>query len=229
MTIPGPHAGLSDTNKLAIETGNQPTEGWSGRIAAVVSSIALAFSAWSLWETSLRAPDLRVFIPPVIHYAAPYNNSNFEMVSIPITVINDGARTGTVLSMELEVTDPRTQQTKRFYAADMGRWSMERTRSQAYAHFAPFAMAGRASKTETILFYTRGEAEKPEQLIKEVGVYQFRLKFDVAEVDDFGWLDRVWKRTEPTLTFERSLRFYDARSFQTGTIPMDAKDWKMGK
>lgn len=229
MTTPGPSSSLTDTNQIAIDSASRPGDGWSGRIAAVVSSVALAFSAWSLWETSLRAPDVRVFIPPVIHYAAPYNNSNFEMVSLPVTLINDGARTGTVLSMELEVTDPRTKLTKRFYAADIGRWSMERTRTQAYAHFAPLALAGRTSKTENVLFYTRGEAEKPEQLIREVGAYQFKLSLDIAEVDDFGWLDRIWKRTDPSLTFERSLRFYDARSFQTTTIPMDAKDWKTAK
>jgi hypothetical protein len=134
-----------------------------------------------------------------------------------------------VLSMDLEVTDPRTKQTKRFYAADIGRWSMERTKALSYQHFAPFALAGRTSKTETILFYTRGDAEKPEQLIKEVAAYQFKLNLDIAEVDDFGWLDRLWKRTDPTLIFERSLRFYDARAFQAGTIPMDAKDWKVSK
>jgi hypothetical protein len=150
-------------------------------------------------------------------------------VSLPVTLTNEGARTGTVLSMDLEITDPRTKQTKRFYAADIGRWSMERTRTNAYAHFAPFALAGRTSKTETILFYTRGDTEKPEQLIKEVGTYEFKLTLDIAEVDDFGWLDRLWRRADPVIRFERSLRFFDARAFQTGTIPMDAKDWKTSK
>ncbi len=214
------------SGQLAIDAATQAGGGWGGQIAAVVSAVALAFSAYSLWETSLRAPDLRVFVPPVIHYSSPYQNSNFEMVSIPVTVTNEGARTGTVLAMDLEVTDPRTKETKRFYAADIGRWSMERTRSAAYQHFAPVALAGRTSKTETILFYPKGEAEKPQQVIRDVSTYAFKLTLDVAEVDDFGYFDRLWKRSEPTVRFERTVRFYDARSFQNGTIPLDAKDWK---
>jgi hypothetical protein len=222
MKLP-PHA---DHGQIAIDAASQPGDGWSGRIAAVVSAIALTFSAYSLWDTSLRAPDLRVFVPPVIHYSSPYQNSNFEMVSIPVTVTNEGARTGTVLAMDLDVTDPRTNETKRFYAADIGRWSMERTRSAAYQHFAPVALAGRTSKTETVLFYPKGEAEKPQQVIRDVSTYTFKLTLDVAEVDDFGFLDRFWKRREPTVRFERTLRFFDARAFQNGTIPLDAKDWK---
>jgi hypothetical protein len=214
------------SGQLAIDTATQAGDGWSGRIAAVVSAVALTFSAYSLWETSLRAPDLRIFVPPVIHYSSPYQNSNFEMVSIPVTITNEGARTGTVLAIDLDVTDPRTNETKRFYAADIGRWSMERTRAAAYQHFAPVALAGRTSKTETILFYPKGEAEKPQQVIREVAAYKFKLTIDVAEVDDFGPFDRFWKRTEPTVRFERVVRFFDARAFQNGTIPLDAKDWK---
>jgi hypothetical protein len=219
-------SGPRESGQLAIDAAAPVREGWSGFIAAVVSSVALAFSAYSLWETSLRAPDLRIFVPSVIHYSSPYQNSNFEMVSIPVTLSNEGARTGTVLAIDLDVTDPRTNETKRFYAADIGRWSMERTRSGAYQHFAPFALAGRSSRTETILFYPKGEAEKPQQLVKEAATYQFKLRLDVAEVDDFGFFDKLWKRGEPQVQFERTLRFWDARAFQNGTIPLDAKDWK---
>lgn len=215
-----------EPSQLAIDAVQPHREGWSAFIAAIVSAVALAFSAWSLWETSLRAPDLRVFVPAVMHYSSPYQNSNFEMISIPVTLTNEGARTGTVLAIDLDVTDPRTKETKRFYAADIGRWTMERTRSGAYQHFAPFSLAGRSSRTETLLFYPKGEDEKPQQMIKEVGSYQFKLRLDVAEVDDFGFLDKLWKRGEPTVEFERKLRFYDARAFQNGTIPLDAKDWK---
>ena len=178
----GAGGGLNDPtspNQLAQDTAS----GVDGnKIAAIVSAIALLFSAWSLWDTSLKKPELRVFVAPVVHYSSPYQNSNFEVLAVPVTVTNEGARTGTVLSMELAITDPRTNATKRFYAADFGRWSMERTRSNAYLPFAPISLAGRASRTETVLFYTRGEQEKPAQIIREPGAYHFNLNPAVASL-----------------------------------------------
>ena len=136
-----------------------------GKLAAVLSLVALLMSGYSLWETSLKQADVQIFVPPVIQYAAPYQNSNFEMIAVPVTLTNEGARTATILSMQLAVSDPRTKQTKHFYAADFGRWTMERTRSGAYEPFAPLSLAGRSSRTEQVLFYTRGDDQKPNQLI----------------------------------------------------------------
>lgn len=141
------------------------------------------------------------------------------MFAIPVTLTNEGARTGTVLSMELAVTDPRTQQTKRFYAADFGRWTMEKTRSGAYQPFAPMSLAGRTSRTETVLFYTQGDREKPNELVKETGAYSFALKLDLAEKGHFS------NAAEPLLSFDRELKFYDARAFDNATLPLYAKDW----
>lgn len=228
MPLLGRKFRIGDTND-PNEVAQQTAGGVDGnRIAAVVSAIALTFSAYSLWDTSLKQADVALFVPPVIQYAAPYNNntSNFEMIAIPVTFTNEGARTGTVLSMELAVTDPRTSQTKRFYAADFGRWSMERTRSGAYQPFAPLSLAGRSSRTESVLFYTRGDAEKPNQLIQDLGSYGFALSFELAEGDDFGALDRLFKSNPGVLTFERELKFYDARAFQNGTIPLYSSDWR---
>jgi hypothetical protein len=186
-----------------------------GKLAAVLSLFALLMSAYSLWETSLKQADVQIFVPPVIQYSAPYQNSNFEMIAVPVTLTNEGARTATVLSMELAVTDPRTKQTKRFYAADFGRWTMERTRTGAYEPFAPLSLAGRSSRTESVLFYTRGDDQKPAQLIEAVGPYTFELIFDVAE-----------NRSKPTVKFDRSLLYYDARAFTERTLPMYSADWQ---
>ncbi|WP_072377760.1 hypothetical protein [Hyphomicrobium sp. NDB2Meth4] len=193
--------------------GMSPLEG--GKFAAVLSAIALAISGYSLWETSLKQADVRIFVPPVVQYSAPYQNSNFEMIAVPVTMTNEGARTATILSMQLAVTDPRTQVTKHFYAADFGRWTMERTRTGAYEPFAPVSLAGRSSRTESVLFYTRGDGEKPAQLIEALGPYNFELTFDVAETKD-----------KPTVKFDRSLLYYDARAFNERTLPMYSADWQ---
>jgi len=186
-----------------------------GKFAAVLSAVALAFSGYSLWETSLKEADVRVFVPPVIQFSAPYQNSNFEVIAVPVTLANEGARTATVLSMELAATDPRTGATKKFYAADLGRWTMERTRSGAYEPFAPLSLPGRSSRTEQVLFYTRGEDQKPNELIREVGAYGFTLSLDVAESE-----------AKPSVNFERALLNYDARAFNEGTLPLYSADWR---
>ena len=189
-------------------------EGGGGKLAVSLSAIAMVFSGYSLWESSLKAADLHAFVPPVIHFAAPYQNTNFEVIAVPITLSNEGARTATVLSMELAVTDPRTKATKKFYAADFGRWTMERTRAGAYEPFAPSPLAGRSSRTESVLFYTRGEDQKPNELFRAAGPYSFTLSLDVAESKD-----------KPSVTFERALLNYDARAFNEGTLPLYSSDW----
>jgi len=215
----GRRGGVGDPAEIATQ-GLAGLEG--GRLAAILSGVALAFSGYSLWETSLKHADVRVFVPPVIQYSAPYQNSNFEMIAIPVTLTNEGARTGTVLSMELAVTDPRGNATKRFYAADFGRWTMERTRSGAYEPFAPISLAGRESRALSVLFYTRGEEEKPAQLIRDTGPYNFELTLEQAESGGLG----LAPGAAPKVAFARELRFYDARAFNNGTLPMYSSDWR---
>lgn len=189
-------------------------------VATTFSAAAVLFSAYSLWESRLKQSDLRVFVPAVIEYSAPYQNSNFEAIIIPITISNEGARTGTVLSLELDVTDPKTNKTKRFYAANFGRWTMERTRSGAYQPFAPIALAGYSSRTEAVQFYTRGDDEQPPYVIREPQVYGFAMTLrDVAND----------QRAPLTLSFERELRYFDARAFTNGTLWLYPKDWHAPK
>jgi hypothetical protein len=201
------------------ESGN--SSGISSRsFSAAISALALAFSGYSLWDSSLKAPDIKIFVPPVIQFSAPYNNSNFEVIEVPVTLLNDGGRTGTVMSMELEATNTKTNETKHFYAANFGRWSMEKARSLAFDAFAPIPLPGKASKTETVLFFTDGAKEKPDQLIRDPGVYKFRLVLDKAEVNDFGPLDKFFHHGPAEVTFAMELRGYDARAFNVGTLPL---------
>jgi len=202
--------------KIDSEPSERKRSAATGWVTTVFSAVALLFSAYSLWESRLKQSDLRVFVPAVIEYSSPYQNSNFEAIVIPVTISNEGARTGTVLSLELDVTDPKTNQTKRFYAANFGRWTMERTRNSDYQPFAPIALAGYTSRTETVQFYTRGEEEKPPQMIRQPQAYRFLLTLrDVANA----------QRGPTTVSFERELRDYDARVFNKGTLWLTPNDW----
>lgn len=207
----------TDPNDLASQAAGRSGD-W---ITASVSAVALLFSGYSLWESSLKDPDLKIFVPPVIQFAAPYQNSNMEIVAIPVTITNEGARTGTVLSMELKVKNLKSGEEKRFYAADFGRWTMEKARAFAFQPFAPISLAGNASRTESVLFYTRGDEEKVQELIRDLGAYQFTLTVEQAEEGNI-----LGQGKPPSVTFERELRWFDARSFQNGTIPLYAKDWR---
>lgn len=219
----------SSPNEIAIDAARS---GAGGRITALVSALALAFSGYSLWDSSLKAPDIKVFVPPQAQYGSPYQNSNFEVFAIPMTLLNDGGRSGTILSIGLEATSVKTGETKRFISSEFGRWSAERNRASASQPFAPIALAGKASRTETVLFFPRSDEEKPLQIVgTERGQYRFRLVLDEAEVDDLGPLDRLWKRGPTAVSFEMELRYYDARAFTSGsgTLPLHSTTGRSAK
>jgi hypothetical protein len=90
--------------------------------------------------------------------------------------------------MDLAATDPRTNETKHFYRADFGRWTLERTRSSAYQPFALISLAGHSSRTDSVLF-----------------AYRFALRLEEAISDD-GLVARMWPRRPVMMTFERDLK-----------------------
>jgi hypothetical protein len=96
--------------------------------ATIISAIALVFSGYSLWETSLKQADLNVYVTGVVAYERDLTADEyilpaggFEVFAVPITIANGGARDGAVLALQLDVTNPRTGMTGRFeatYTAD---------------------------------------------------------------------------------------------------------------
>ena len=196
--------------------------GGEGLVTAVASALALLFSAYSLYETAIRRPDLRAFVPPVVRYSSPYNNSNFEVFEVPVTVANLGARTGTVLSMNLEVTNPRTKEVKRFFASDVGRWTMDNARALAFKPFAPMSLPGKASQSESVLFYSLTD-EKIQQIVEQKGGrYVMKLSLNMALPDDLGWIDRVFQTVPEPVKFEVDSPELDHRVFTAGTVQMRA-------
>jgi hypothetical protein len=210
----------------AMTRGAEATRGGDGGMfTAIASAVALLFSAYSVYETSVRRPELHTFVPPVIQYAAPYN-SNFEVFGIPVSVANLGARSGTVLSMDLEVTNLRSKEKKLFYSADIGRWNMESTRALAYQPFAPMTLAGKSTVAQSVLFYSR-EDEKVMQITDQAGgTYNFKITLNTAWPEDLGPLDRIWPTKPSPLEFQMVMGEMDHRAFQIGTLPLHTKDWR---
>jgi hypothetical protein len=187
-------------------------------LSEVFSGIAVAVSGYSVWQTALRGAQLRVFVPPLSRYASPYQNSTFEVFEIPITVVNEGARTGTVLSLDLEVTNPQMRASKQFYSAGLGPWSVAKVHGEGLVPFAPFSLAGRSSHSATVLFYAR-EDSRIRQIAEAPGRYEFTLNLLTAH--------RSKNKSQP-LEFEMDLPYMDHRAFTggAGTLPLHQPEWQ---
>lgn len=195
----------------------------------VTSWIALATSLYSVWQTALKRADLVAFVPPTIRYASPYQNTNFEIFEVPVTILNQGARSGTILAMELTVEKAGTGQVKRFYAAGLDQWNLESARS-GFRPFMPIALAGRTSRSRTILFQSRND-ETIAQVIAGDGDYTFTLSLETALSRDSGILARLFAKHPKPLSFAMRLPYYDARAFTSGsgTLPLHQRDYKTSR
>lgn len=197
--------------------------GHGGRIATVFSALALAFSGYTYYESVLKAPDLEVHIPPVINYARDEGGST-EVLAIPITIANSGARTGTVLSVELEIDDPAAKASKSYYSAFIGEHPKDS--GETKRAFAPISVPGRSVYSNTILFYPAGEV-LPALVTKE-GAYNLKLKLNFAWADDGGLLDVLTPPPPEPISFTMTLPYFSMQSlaYRRATIPMHSADWK---
>jgi len=195
-----------------------------GRTATVISLFALVFSGFSFYETVLRQPDLRLFVPPVINYSHP-SQGTFEVFNIPITIANYGARSGTILSMDLTVTNSKTGKSKRFYSAAFGLW--REAWNGAPPSFAPIAVPGKSSYSKDLLFYTRFDEELGRITDQEGGSYLFELRPSVASGEDLGLLDWLQGTRVAPVRFQMEIGSLDYRNFNNGgTMAMHNKDLK---
>lgn len=187
--------------------------------AEVFSGVALLVSVYSLWQTVLKRADLRVFVPPMIRYASPYQNSIFEIFEIPLTVINEGARTGAVLSFDLTVTNLRTRAVKQFYSGGVGPWSMAKARGETLEPFAPMSLTGRTSQSETILFYARNDSTV-QQIVEGEDNYRFELRLFTGVTGG--------KQAPAPLNFDMVLPVLDHRAFTggAGSLPLHNTAWQ---
>src|SRR5215468_10838371 len=130
--------------------------------ATVISAVALLFSGFSLWETSLKQAELNVYVTGVVGYERDLSADDyilpaggFEVFAVPITIANSGARDGAVLALELNATNPRTGMTGRFeatYTAEAAYFANTGAKRPKMP-FSALVIAGRSAWTGTVLFY----------------------------------------------------------------------------
>lgn len=174
--------------------------GYGGLQATILSAVALVLSAFSLYESSFKTAELEIFVPPVIHYARD-NDGNVELFAIPITVTNSGARTGTVLSMQLTVEDLKSHKTKRYYGAFLGEHQVDPTATSR--SFAPLSIAGRETFTDTVRFYPVGNPLP--KLVEDAGDFRFTVTLLTAQPANPDLIDRYLARAPGPVVFERTL------------------------
>lgn len=220
---------MSNPFHTASDAGHQAAiaeASHSGRAATALSAIALLFSGLSYYESALKDAELEFFVPPVIQYG---RDGDAEVFMVPITVSNNGSRTGTVLAMELVADNPTADgdaaKSKTFYSAFLG--EHPRSPEQAGRAFAPISVPARATYTETIRFYPQGNYFP--KLITDKGTFKFSLKLHTAAPSEASVLQRATGRGSPKpIEFERILPFLSEQhvEFRRGTISMHAPDWK---
>jgi hypothetical protein len=156
----------TDANEVAMHAAKRSG---GGSAAAIISAVALVFSGYSLWETSLKQANLRVYATGVVNYerdgtADEYimPAGGFEVFAVPITIANGGARDAAVLGLQLDVKNAKTGLSARFeatYTADAAYFAISdnpRARARTPRPKTPFSalvVAGRSAWTGTVLFY----------------------------------------------------------------------------
>jgi hypothetical protein len=195
-----------------------------GLLATILSAVALVFSGFSYYDSSMKSADLTVYVPPMIHYG---RDGQADIFNIPITIANEGARTGTVLTMELDVENlnpTAEKKTAKFHSAFLGDYPRDDT--TLGRSFAPLSIPGHGTFTETVRFYPM-DIGLP-YVVDDKGEYRFTLKLVTAKPRDPDFIAQHWSNEPKPLTFELTLPGLAPQylSEQHGTQAMFSKTWQ---
>ncbi len=193
------HQNLHDANSISTATV----------LTAIVSIAALLFSAISLYQTVLKQANLSVFVPDVVSYTRD-PNGGYEVVVIPISMVNSGARDGVVSSMALKVRNKQSGQEQEFEAsffAEPGYFStkedLQAGSTRPKRPFAPVSVTGRSGASETVRSYPREKASK--FVIDKQGTFEFELTSQMQAVDSIDFIDQFAVSKIAPITFTTTL------------------------
>lgn len=167
-----------------------------GALPVLASALALMFSGVSLYQTVMKQANLHLFVPDIIAYTRdPYGS--FEVLAIPLTVSNSGARDGLVSSLKLEIRNTTTgakQTLEATYVAGPDYFSAKEDVSQNIRRpkspFAPLSVAGRDSASATVLFYARQYVDP--RVVPGQGRYELILSAAARPTEALGFMDGLW-------------------------------------
>jgi len=134
--------------RVGITWGNYTMDQGTRRgigLATIVSLTALATSTYSFYTTVWKQAELRLYPPPLVYM---YREGFRDVFAISMTISNDGARRGTVLSFDLEIEHLGTKKKQRFQNLHFGASPRESVRL-----FTPMTVPGSSSVSDVVLFH----------------------------------------------------------------------------
>ena len=176
-------------------------------LTALASGAALVVSGISLWETSLKQPDLQVYLGSSLAYTRdPWASE--EVFVVPMTITNSGARDGAVLSLQMDLRNTGSGTTDHFqstYTVDSSYFGavddVTASRHRPKVPFAPIVVSGRTSYSGTLLFYPSSSHEKPGADLQAPVVARdkpvvdpkssIEISIRVVTTKPSGWIDQV--------------------------------------
>jgi hypothetical protein len=143
-----------------------------------ISIVALILSIFNFYINYLKSPEISFVVAPYISHVVDDASRN-EAFFIPLTVINRGARPGTVLSFELTVTHELTQNKADYFGQYFAKKDDQRIIGDL---FSPMSLQDYSTGSQTVCFYPIGS--HPGNFFSEAGVYDFAVKALVANVQN---------------------------------------------
>ena len=121
-------------------------------VPVTISVVSLLLSTFNLYVNYLKTPDISFVVAPYINHVVDSRSGN-EAFFIPVTMINRGARPGTVLSFELTVTRVSDKSQADYFAQYFGQQNDAAAVGQ---FFTPLSLNGYSSDSRTVCFYPAG-------------------------------------------------------------------------
>lgn len=203
-----------DPDDVGRKTASQGGTRW---LNIAVSGAALLASVVSLWESTLKRPDLKVYVTDNIYYLRdPWGS--YEVVAVPVTIQNSGARDDAVIALQLDVATAGgiTERFVSTYTADAQYFGssddVTNKKRRPKQPFAPLSVSARGAYTGTVLFYT---SEYKEQRFFEPKS-KVELTLRVVTPAPSGFLDRMLQTTPAAITLHAEVPNYQAGVLLSG-------------
>lgn len=141
-----------------------------------ISLVALFLSTFNLYINYLKSPEISFVVAPSIIHLVDNDSSN-ETFFIPLTMINRGARPGTVTAFELTVTHLPTQKQANYFGQYYAKKDEQKTTGDL---FSPVTLDGYSTSSNTVCFYPIGA--RAGNFFAEAEAYEFTLTAVIANV-----------------------------------------------
>jgi hypothetical protein len=189
---------------------------WRQILTALATALPAAFTFYNIWATNLRPREFILVAPSVLYAVNLGHETEPELIESALVIQNVGARSGVAIGINMRITN-QAGQSRDFFAAEVGRFTRERSASGLNERYKPLVIQGRDSKVENFVFAPMDA--RSANVIGNPGIY--KVKIDLYEPPDIGleFFDRWLKKATAPVEFEVTL---EARLIPDVPIPLRA-------